>query len=68
LILIVIGASLILFLVIGVSVMCFTTKITGPINKLTKITEEIKQQNSRGGIISNIKNQGIFKKIIGNNG
>ena len=61
---IVVGASFLLSLIIGFCVYRSTKRITGPIEKLTKLTEDIKKEHKIEEIRKKIKNNDLFREVV----
>lgn len=60
LMLIVVVVSVVLFGVIGIVILCFTRSITGPIKKLTDLTNYIKREPRRDKVRAKIDNASMF--------
>jgi len=64
LLLIVIGASVFLSILIGACVFRATKRITTPIEKLTKLTQDIKKEHKIEEIWKKIREHELFKEIV----
>ena len=57
---------MVVLIIIGAVVICYSKQISTPIQNLNKVVENIKKQSNRDDFYKTLKNEQIFKRIVDN--